>query len=124
MNEDKKIFKFRGKTLEELQALSLEEYVALQSSRIRRKFKRGLTEQEQKLLDKVVTGQKNIKTHSRDFIVLPKMVGTKIGIHNGKEFVQVLVIPEMLGMRLGELAPTRKIAVHSGSDDKKKGGKK
>lgn len=123
MDEDKKIFKFRGKTLEQLQALSLEEYVALQTSRVRRKFKRGLLEQEQKLLDKIMNGERNIKTHSRDFIVLPKMVGNKIGIHNGKEFVQVQVIPEMLGMRLGELAPTRKIAVHSGSDDKK-GGKK
>ena len=109
---DDKVFRYRGKTVEELQNLSLEEFVSLLPSRIRRKFSRGLTEEEQKLLNKINANEKNIKTHCRDFIVLPSMVGMKISIYNGKEFVAVTILEEMIGMRLGELAPTRKIAKH------------
>ena len=110
--EDDKKFRYRGKTIEELQELSMEEFVSLLPSRDRRKFARGLKEQEQKLLDRVNAGEKNIRTHCRDFIVLPNMVGMKISIYNGKQFVPVTIIEEMIGMRLGELAPTRAVAKH------------
>ena len=113
MAEDK-IITFKGKTLEELQKLSLEELAPLFSSDFRRKLKRGFTEQEQKFLDQVAKGSKNLKTHCRDIFVLPSMIGQKISIYNGKEFVQIILDLEMVGLRLGELAPTRKSVTHPG----------
>lgn len=117
---DDKIPKFKGKTIEELKALSFEEFTSLLPSELRRKIKRGFTAQEEVFLKKVRNNEKNIKTHCRDMIVLPEMVGLKIGIHNGKEFVQIHLIEEMVSMRLGQLAPTRRIGVkHAGSGAKK-----
>lgn len=118
MAEDK-IFTFRGKTLEELQKLSIEEFSLLLPSRERRKINRGFTEQEKIFLDNLTAGVKKLKTHCRDLIVLPVMVGKKIPIYNGKAFVEVLIVPEMLGMRFGELVPTRKIASHTSMGAKK-----
>ncbi|MCA9486694.1 ribosomal protein S19 family protein [Candidatus Woesearchaeota archaeon] len=119
MAEDKIVY-YKGKTLEELKKLSFEEFTALLPSELRRKIKRGFTEQEQKLLDKIKSHEKNIKTHCREMIVLPNMVGEKLGIYNGKEFVSIVLTDEMIGLRLGELAPTRKIGVkHSGAAAKK-----
>lgn len=110
---------YRGKTLEELQAMGKDEYVQFLPSRERRKVQRGFTEQEEKLLKKVKENQKNIKTHCRDMVVIPELLGNKISVYNGKEFVQVDLAIQTFGMRLGELAPTRKIGVkHAGSDKK------
>ncbi|MFW5704623.1 MAG: ribosomal protein S19 family protein [Nanoarchaeota archaeon] len=118
MAEDK-VFKFKGKSLEELQKMNLEELGLLLTSDFRRKLKRGFTEQEEKLLKKIRAGEKNIKTHVRDMYVLPEMAGQKISIYTGKEFIAVTIDPEMIGMRFGELAPTRKIGVkHAGGDKK------
>jgi small subunit ribosomal protein S19 len=57
--------------------------------------------------------RKQIKTHKRYLIVLPKMVGMKIGVHNGKGFQFFDVIPEMLGHRFGEFSLTRNKVKHS-----------
>ena len=46
-------------------------------------------------------------------IILPEMVGVKIGVYNGKEYTPVEVKPEMIGHRLGEFALTRKPVKHS-----------
>lgn len=118
MVEDK-VFKYRGKTLDELKALDLEKFAELLPSSLRRKVKRGFTEQEEKLLKKIRANEKNIKTHARDMFVLPEMVGLKLGVHNGKEFVQVTLNEELIGIRLGELAMTRKIVAHSGTGAKR-----
>jgi small subunit ribosomal protein S19 len=53
-----------------------------------------------------------IKTHVRDLIILPEMVGAKIGVHNGKEFVAMDIKPEMIGHYLGEFAITNKPVRH------------
>ena len=119
--DDDKIYKFKGKTIEELKALSIEDFSKLLDSTSRRKIKRGFTEQEQKFLEKVKNGERNIKTHCRDMIVLPSIIGQKIGIYSGKEFVSIHFVPEMVGLRFGELVPTRKIGVtHSGGGGQKK----
>ncbi len=104
-------FTYRGKTLEELKKLSLEEFAKLVPSRQRRSILRGLSEEHKKLLNKIKQN-KVVRTHLRDMIIVPEMVGSRIGIHNGKEFVQVEIIPEMLGHYLGEFAMTRKKVVH------------
>ena len=116
---EEKNFKFRGKTLEELKAMSIKDFALLLPSNIRRKVVRGFTEQEEIFLKKIRSGDKNIKTHLRDIFVLPEMVGLKISIYNGKEFIQINIVEDMLGMRFGELVPTRKIAQHTGGGAKK-----
>ena len=55
-----------------------------------------------------------IKTKSRSSVVIPDMVGYFMAIHNGRAYVSVLIIPEMVGMKLGEFAPTRTFRQHSG----------
>lgn len=118
MAEDR-IFKYRGKTIEDLKAMPFEEFTSLLPSDLRRKIKRGFTQQENKLLKKIRSKEKNIKTHCRDMFVIPEMVGEKIGIYTGKEFVTVAISENMIGVRLGELAPTRKMVTHSGMGAKK-----
>ena len=61
---------------------------------------------------KKVQNKKSIKTHLRHLIIVPKLVGLTIGIHNGKEFSQIKILPEMLGHRLGEFAVTRNKVKH------------
>lgn len=55
-----------------------------------------------------------IKTWSRDSTVYPEMVGFRIGVHNGREHIMVLIAEEMVGHKLGEFAPTRKFIKHGG----------
>ncbi len=107
----RKEFLFRGKTIDELKSLSINEFAELVKSTERRKIKRGFTEEEKKLL-KDLEKKDNVKTHCRDMIILPIMVGKTINVHNGKEFVPVRVTAEMLGHRLGEFALTRKRVQH------------
>ena len=109
----KKEFSYRGKTLEEIQALSLEEFAKLLPSQERRKLKREFTDEEKKFLAHFRKKKNNVKTHCRDMIILPEMVGTIIKIHNGKDYFQLSIMPEMMGHRLGEFAQTRKRVKHS-----------
>ncbi|MEM2726913.1 MAG: 30S ribosomal protein S19 [Archaeoglobaceae archaeon] len=108
-----KEFAFRGYNFEEIQKMPLEDFMKLIPSRERRKLKRGLTEQEEILLRKL-RKKGSAKTHCRDMVILPEMVGKVIFVHNGKEFVRVEIKPEMLGHRLGEFAQTRRFEKHSG----------
>jgi len=107
-----KEFTYKGKTIEELKKLSLDDFAKLVPSRQRRKMKRGFTDDEKKFLEKLKK-KKEIRTHLRDLIVLPEMVGKKIHIHDGKGFVFVEIIPDMLGHYLGEFAMTRRKVQHS-----------
>jgi len=109
----KKEFTYKGKTLEELKKMSIDELAEILPARQRRSLKRGFTEYQKKLLKKIRKGEKNIKTHCRDMIILPEMVGLTIKVHNGKEFVDVKIVPEMIGHYLGEFALTRKKVEHS-----------
>lgn len=107
----KKDFMYRGKTLDELQKLSKDEFVALIPSRSRRSFKRGYTDAA-KLAERRILEKDDVKTHAREVIILPQMVGKSVHVHNGKEFVQVRIVEDMLGHRLGEFALTRKQVKH------------
>ncbi len=55
-----------------------------------------------------------IKTWSRSSVISPEMVGFTFGVHNGKDHIQVYVVENMVGHRLGEFAPTRKFIRHGG----------
>jgi len=113
-----KRFRYRGKSLEELLSMSLDEFVQLLPARERRSLMRGLTPAQRKLLNKIRTLRKAgksdvmIKTHVRDMIILPEMVGLTIAVYNGKEYVPVRVTPEMIGHRLGEFSHTTKLVHH------------
>ncbi len=108
----RKIFVYRGKTMDELQQMSLNELADLLPSRARRSIKRGFEDSKKKIMDKL-SKKDSIETHVRDMIVLPQFVGKTIKIHNGKEFVAVIVQEEMIGMYFGELVLTRKKVSHS-----------
>lgn len=108
-----KEFYFHGKTADELKKMSLEDFAQLVPSRERRKIKRGFTDAEKKLLEDIRSGGKAVKTHCRDMIILPEMIGKSIKVYTGKEWVEVLVEAELLGHRLGEFAQTRKQVRHS-----------
>ena len=109
----KKEFTFKGKTVDELKKMSLKEFASLLKSRQRRSLERGFTDAQKILLKKIKANEKNIKTHCRDMIILPEMIGLTIHVHRGKEFVPVMIQPEMVGHRLGEFALTRKRVEHS-----------
>ena len=55
-----------------------------------------------------------IKTWSRACVISPEMVGVTFLVHNGKDFLTVLVDENMVGHRLGEFSPTRKFVRHGG----------
>ena len=109
MEITKKQFKFRGKTLEELKELDVREFAKLLTSRQRRTVLR----QFQKIEDFVnrskvkISRNKTVRTHYRNLIIVPQMVGMKLQIYNGRDFVPVEVIGEMLGHVFGEFSLTR-----------------
>jgi small subunit ribosomal protein S19 len=107
-------FVFVGKSLEEIEKMDLGEFSKLLKSRQRRSLKRGLTETQKKLLERIRKNpEKFHRTHCRDMVILPEMIGAKLGVHNGKEYVPLEIKPEMLGHRLGEFVLTRKKVTHS-----------
>jgi len=115
-----KDFMYRGHSLESLAAMSMDEFINLLPSRQRRSLQRGLTPEQRILLEKLREAREavkagkdvTLKTHVRDLIILPEMVGVKILVHNGKEFVPVDIKPEMIGHYLGEFAITNKPVRH------------
>jgi small subunit ribosomal protein S19 len=115
-----KEFMYRGHTLNSLQGMSMDEFINLLPSRQRRSLQRGLTPEQRILLGKMREAQEalkkgndvTIKTHVRDIVILPEMVGMKILVHNGKEFLPVTIKPEMIGHYLGEFAITNKPVRH------------
>lgn len=114
----KKELTYRGKTIEELKAMSLADFIKLVPSRAKRTLKKGLSDQHKKLLLKVKMFKegklkKPVKTHCRNMIVIPELLGVVLHIYNGKEFVPVEITYEMLGRYLGEFAMTRKKVEHS-----------
>ena len=109
----KKEFTFKGKNIEELKKLSVEEFRLLVAARQRRSLKRGFTQLQKRLLKKIRKNAKNIETHCRDMIIIPEMLDKTIKVHSGKEFIPVLIQPDMLGHYLGEFVLTRKRVAHS-----------
>ncbi len=108
-----KEFVYRGKKIDEIAKMSLNEFMQLLPSRRRRKLKRGFTHMQDVLLRKIRRGDKDIRTHCRDLLVIPEMLGKVIKVYNGKEFQAVIMTEEMLGHYLGEFALTRKHVKHS-----------
>jgi len=109
-------FSYRGVDLENLLDLSNEQLVDLLPARARRHFsKRGLRRKHIALLKKLRTAKRSasqgekpevVKTHLRNMIVVPEMIGSVVGVYNGKTFNSVEVKPEMIGHYLAEFSIT------------------
>ena len=112
-----KKFDYRGIPLSELESISLEKLFKLFTARQRRSLTRGISDEKRKLIEdiKAIRDGKNknaIRTHLRDLIILPYMVGITFNVYSGKEFVPITIIPEMIGRYLGEFVITNKRVQH------------
>ena len=102
-----KEFRWRGKTAEELQSMSMDEFIRLLPARMRRSLRRGLTDEQRKVLEKLRKGDgRPVRTHARDQVILPEMLGKTIYCYTGKDFKEVKINEKMLGHYLGEYAIT------------------
>ena len=115
-NEDfkKKEQTYRGKTIENLKNLDIREFAELLKSNEKRTLMRQYGEVEKFLIrfNKKILKGKQIKTHQRELVIVPKMVGLRINVHNCKEFVPIDITIDMLGHRLGEFSVTRQKVKH------------
>lgn len=112
-----KKFSYRGVDLEELTKMSIEEFAPLLHARGRRKFKSGVSLKQQRFMEKLAkvkaaTGPHDkpapVKTHLRNVMIIPEMLGSVVAVYNGKVFNVVELRPEMLGRYLGEFSITYK----------------
>ena len=111
MPKRKEEFLYRGKKMADLSKMSVEEVAELLPARQRRSIKRGFSKEHKKLLVNL-RARDAIRTHLRDMIIFPDMVGKSIEIHNGKTFEKVEILPEMVGHYFGEFALTRARVTH------------
>ncbi len=107
--ERKKEFTYKGMNLDELKKLNVREFAKFVKSRQRRTILRNFQIIEDFLSKSEIKAEKGkrIKTHLRDLVVVPGMIGMNISVYNGNNFVPVQIVGEMLGHKLGEFAPTR-----------------
>lgn len=109
-----KIKTFRGNKIEDIKDLDTREFAKYLTSRERRTVMRSFQTIDKFIQKSQADIKKNKipKTHIREIPILPVMVGWTVGVHNGKEYTQVKISEEMLGHRLGEFAPTRRVIKH------------
>ncbi|CAK9229486.1 unnamed protein product [Sphagnum troendelagicum] len=116
-----KKFTFRGVDLDALLDMSSDELVELFHARARRRFQRGLKRKPMALIKKLrkakreaPSGEKPepVRTHLRNMIIVPEMIGSVIGVYNGKTFNQVEIKPEMIGHYLAEFSISYKPVKH------------
>jgi len=109
-----KEFTYHGLSKEELANIPSEKLFKLFSARARRSLTRGINDDKRKLMEEMKDkNNKNpIKTHLRDVIILPYMVGVTVHIFSGKEFVPITITLQMVGHYLGEYVITNKRVNH------------
>ncbi|EIM19383.1 40S ribosomal protein S15 [Wallemia mellicola] len=114
-------FQYRGIELDQLLDLKNEEFMDLVHARARRRFQRGLKRGPLGLIKKLRKAKKEtppnekpavVKTHLRDMLVVPEMIGSQVAIYNGKVFNTVEIKPEMTGHYLGEFSISYKPVRH------------
>ena len=114
MELKRKEFTYRGKTLDELKALDVREFAKYLKSRQRRTVLRQFQEIEKFVnsANEKLAKDKKLRTHKRDLVIVPGMVGMKIQIYDGHSFIPTEITGDMLGHRFGEFAVTRKKVSH------------
>ncbi len=108
-----KNFQYRGRTVDELRAMSMDEFITILPARMRRSLRRGLSSDQRIVLEKLRRNQgKPIRTHARDMIIIPEMIGKSVFVHTGKEFKEIKVTEKMLGHYVGEFAISINLVRH------------
>lgn len=102
----KEEFLYRGRKVADLAKMSVEELAGLLPARQRRTIKRGLVKENKRLMTSL-KNKDSVRTHIRNMIIMPDMVGKNLEIYNGKSFEKVEVMPEMIGHFFGEFSLTR-----------------
>merc|ERR1719350_521812 len=114
-------YTYRGVDLDQLLDMSSEQLMELFNCRARRRFTRGMKRKPMALIKRLRKAKKEagihekpevVKTHLRDMIIVPEMIGSIVGVYNGKTFNQVEIKPEMIGHYLGEFSITYKPVKH------------
>ena len=120
----KKSFKksmYRGIEIHDLLDMKIHNVVKLFRSRQRRRYARGIQKKYDTLLKKLRKAKaecpegekpKGVRTHLRNAIILPEMVGSVVEVYRGNDFVPVDVKTDMIGHYLGEFAMTYKPTAH------------
>ncbi len=112
-----KKFTFKGKSVEELKAMPLADFLKLIPAHQRRTLERMSAKIKhflEHMRQKKAKGKKLLKTHMREMVILPEMLDLEFMVYNGKEWARVVIQPPMLGKRLGNYAITTKLVKHSG----------
>ncbi|MGV9172160.1 MAG: 30S ribosomal protein S19 [Promethearchaeia archaeon] len=117
---DRLKFRYRGYTIEELKHMNMDQFIQLLPARARRSLKRGLPPRQKKLLQRLRRAYRAkkrgkdliIRTHVRDMLIFPEMIGLSIGVFNGQRYKIVDIKPNMIGHYLGEFALTRQRVEH------------
>jgi small subunit ribosomal protein S19 len=112
---DRLKFRYRGYTIEELKRMNMDQFIQLLPARARRSLKRGLPPRQKKLLQRLRRAYRAkkrgkdliIRTHVRDMLIFPEMIGLSIGVFNGNRYKVVDIKPDMIGHYLGEFSLTR-----------------
>merc|ERR1711874_807790 len=114
-------FTYRGVDLDQLLDFSPEQLMELFCCRARRRYSRGLTRKPMTLVKRLRKAKKEappmekpevVKTHLRNMIIIPEMIGSIVGVYNGKTFNQIEIKPEMIGHYLGEFSIPYKPVKH------------
>merc|ERR1712019_275261 len=114
-------YTYRGVDLDQILDMSSEQLMELFNCRARRRYSRGLTRKPMTLVKRLRKAKKEappmekpevVKTHLRNMIIIPEMIGSMVGVYNGKTFNQVEIKPEMIGHYLGEFSITYKPVKH------------
>ena len=110
----KKEFTYRGKNLSELKQMDIREFAKLLKSNEKRTTLRQHDEIQRFVLrcNEKISKNKPIRTHLRHIVVVPRIIGMKIQVYNGKSFIPIEIIGEMLWHRLGEFSATRTKVKH------------
>ena len=114
-------FTFRGVDLDQLLDMNNEDLMKILHCRARRRLSRGLKRKPMALIKRLRKAKKEtvelekpqaIKTHLRDMIIVPEMVGSVVGVHQGKTYNSIEIKPEMIGYYLGEFSISYKPVKH------------
>merc|ERR1712093_861966 len=123
-DKKKRVFRkysYRGIDLDKLLDFSNQDLMELFRARARRKFSRGIKRAPITLLKKLRKAKREtaygekpeaIKTHLRNMVIVPEMIGSVVGVYNGKQFINVEIKPDMIGHYLAEFSITYKPIKH------------
>merc|ERR1711953_1508893 len=118
-----KKYSYRGIDLDKLLDFSNQDLMELFRARQRRKFSRGIKRAPITLLKKLRKAKREtaygekpeaVKTHLRNMVIVPEMIGSVVGVYNGKQYINVEIKPEMIGHYLAEFSITYKPISHGG----------